>query len=205
MPVVREGAPPAVDVYIDDGRHGEYQHQPVHWNNQSVWNRRFADSGTLHEDPWLNRTNFAYVRVRNRGTQTANDVVVRAFHTDPGAGPLARRPPIQRPTPSRRAASTVGPFSWTPTTPDHECLLMIASATGTQATSTRSARASRSAAASAGSPSQASGQASSTASSWSRAGALSGCAMGRPIDRSPPFPQAHVGGRFAQAPSSLRS
>ena len=83
---MREGAPPAVDGYIDDGRHGEYQHQPVHWNNQSVWNRRFADSGTLHEDPWLNRTNFAYVRVRNRGTQTANDVVVRAFHTDPGAG-----------------------------------------------------------------------------------------------------------------------
>ena len=28
------GAPPPVDVYIDDGRHGEYPFQPVFWNNQ---------------------------------------------------------------------------------------------------------------------------------------------------------------------------
>ncbi len=47
------GAPPAVDVYINDGRHGEYQHQPVHWHCQNVWNRRYADTGTIHEDPWL--------------------------------------------------------------------------------------------------------------------------------------------------------
>jgi zinc metalloprotease ZmpB len=136
-PVAREGRPPAQDVYIDDGRNGEYQHQPVHWNNQSVWNRRFADDGTAHEDPWLNRTNFAYTRVRNRGTATATGVVVRAFHTDPGAG-LVWPDDWQAMTTAQIAVPdipaggqvVVGPFAWTPTTPDHECLLMVASSSG---------------------------------------------------------------------------
>ncbi|MBA2416249.1 MAG: hypothetical protein H0V64_10265 [Geodermatophilaceae bacterium] len=136
-PVAREGKPPAQDVYIDDGRHGEYQHQPVHWDNQNVWNRRYADDGTAHEDPWLNRTNYAYTRVRNRGTATATGVVVRAFHTDPGAG-LVWPNDWQAMTTAQLAVpdippggeAVVGPFSWTPTTPDHECLLMIASSAG---------------------------------------------------------------------------
>ena len=29
-----------VDVYIDDGRGGEYQYQPVLWNTTTIWNRR---------------------------------------------------------------------------------------------------------------------------------------------------------------------
>ncbi len=136
-PVAREGRPPAVDVYIDDGRHGEYQFQPVHWDTQSVWNRRFADDGTLHEDPWLGRANFAYCRVRNRGTQTATGVVVRAFHCNPGAG-LVWPGDWQAMSTTQLAVAdippggevTVGPFSWTPSQPDHECLLMIASAAG---------------------------------------------------------------------------
>ena len=136
-PVTREGKPPAQDVYIDDGRHGEYQYQPVHWENQNVWNRRYADDGTLHEDPWLSRTNYAYCRVRNRGTATATNVVVRAYSTDPGAGlvwpdnwvPMAT---VQLSAPDIPAGGevVVGPFSWTPTVADHECLLMIASSSG---------------------------------------------------------------------------
>ena len=82
-PVAQEGAPPAVDVYIDDGRHGEYQHQPVHWNCQNVWNRRFADNGKAHEDPLLGQPNSCYVRVRDRGSVTAEHVVVRGFHCNP--------------------------------------------------------------------------------------------------------------------------
>lgn len=135
--VTTEGRPPAVDVYIDDGRHGEYQFQPVHWDNQNIWNRRYADNGTQHEDPWLARTNFVYCRVRNRGTETATGVVVKAFHTDPGAG-LVWPNDWQAMTTAQLTAPnippggevTVGPFSWTPTEADHECLLMIASATG---------------------------------------------------------------------------
>jgi len=136
-PVVREGRPPAQDVYIDDGRSGEYQFQPVHWNNQNVWNRRFADGGPAHEDPWLNRTNFAYTRVRNRGTEVATNVSVRAFHTDPGAGLTwpddwlaMTTAQIGAPDIPPGGEVVVGPFSWTPSTPAHECLLMIASSDG---------------------------------------------------------------------------
>ncbi|MBA2390410.1 MAG: hypothetical protein H0V67_09155 [Geodermatophilaceae bacterium] len=137
VPVAREGKPPAQDVYIDDGRHGEYQHQPVHWDNQNVWNRRYADDGTAHEDPWLNRPNFAYTRVRNRGTATATGVIVKAFHTDPGAG-LVWPDDWQAMTTAQVSLPDIppggevqaGPFTWTPTTPDHECLLMIASSAG---------------------------------------------------------------------------
>ncbi|MEO6653978.1 MAG: hypothetical protein ABIP17_15125 [Ilumatobacteraceae bacterium] len=136
-PVAREGAPPAVDVYVDDGRHGEYQYQPVHWNCQNVWNRRFADGGTAHEDPLLGRANFCYVRVRNRGTQTAQNVSVRAFHCNPGAGltwPDDWQPmttiSLTAPNIPPGGEITVGPFTWTPSQPDHECLLMVASANG---------------------------------------------------------------------------
>ncbi len=136
-PVTTEGQPPAQDVYIDDGRNGEYQFQPVHWDNQNVWNRRSADAGTLHQDPWLNQTNYAYCRVRNRGTQTATGVVVKAYHTDPGAGLTWPDDWVAMTTAQLSAPDipsggdvVVGPFSWTPTTADHECLLMIASASG---------------------------------------------------------------------------
>lgn len=136
-PVATEGAPPAVDVYVDDGRHGEYQYQAVHWNCQNVWNRRFADGGTAHEDPLLGQPNFCYVRVRNRGTQTAQNVVVRGFHCNPGAG-LTWPDDWQSMTTAQLTAPnippggevTVGPFTWTPSQPDHECLLMVASADG---------------------------------------------------------------------------
>jgi zinc metalloprotease ZmpB len=37
--VTTPGAPPLVDVYIDDGRAGEYQYLAVHWNTTTIWNR----------------------------------------------------------------------------------------------------------------------------------------------------------------------
>jgi hypothetical protein len=44
------GAPPPVDVYIEDGRHGEYPFQPNHWSCHAIWNRRHNDGGTTHEN-----------------------------------------------------------------------------------------------------------------------------------------------------------
>ncbi|WP_330253408.1 hypothetical protein OG874_02005 [Nocardia sp. NBC_00565] len=136
-PVTTVGDPPAVDVYIDDGRTGEYEFQPVYWNNPNVWNRRSADSAQTHEEPWLLRTNYAYCRVRNRGTQTASGVRVKAYHCRPGAG-LVWPNDWQAMTTAELTAVdiapgdevTVGPFAWTPSQPDHECILMITSATG---------------------------------------------------------------------------
>jgi len=136
-PTSLEGTAPAVDVYIDDGRRGEYQFQAVHWNNQNVWNRRYADAGTLNEEPWLGRPNFAYCRVRNRGTQTATGVTVRAFHCNPGVGltwpddwQTMTTPSLTVPNIPPGGEATVGPFTWTPSQPDHECLLMVSSAIG---------------------------------------------------------------------------
>jgi zinc metalloprotease ZmpB len=139
VPVISEGAPPAVDVYIEDGRHGEYQFQPVHWDCHAIWNRRHADGGTTHEDPVVGVTNYAYVKIKNRGTQPANNVVVKAYYADPAAGlvypndwtPMTT-PQLSAPVvaPNNAVEIMVGPFKWTPTAAGHQCLFMVVSATG---------------------------------------------------------------------------
>ena len=137
VPVTQEGAPPAVDVYIDDGRHGEYQYQPNHWSNQAIWNRRSADGGTLHEEPIVNQTNQGYVFVRNRGTQTATGVVVKAYHAEPSVGltfpndwSAMTTTQLTAPNIPPGGEVKVGPFAWTPTELGHECMFMVASAIG---------------------------------------------------------------------------
>ncbi|MFT3798077.1 hypothetical protein [Microbacterium sp.] len=139
--VATRGLPPAQDVYIDDGRGGEYPFQPVHWHTTTVWNRRSPDGLTGHEEPEIGATNYAYVKVKNRGTQTATNVVVRGFHTKPGAGLLWPADFTAFTTPSISAGSIaggntqekiVGPFEWTPNINayGHDCMLMVVSADG---------------------------------------------------------------------------
>ena len=121
--VTSEGAPPPVDVYIDDGRHGEYQFQPTYWNNTSIWNRRMADSMVVHEKPIIGSTNYIYVKIKNRGTEIANNVRVRGYHSKPGAG-LLLPDDIQPLTTAELPAGTlaannteekiIGPFEWIP-------------------------------------------------------------------------------------------
>jgi zinc metalloprotease ZmpB len=133
------GAPPSVDVYIDDGRAGEYQYQANFWSNQSVWNRRNPDAGATHEDPIVGQTNYAYVKIKNRGSQPATAVSVQAFHANPAAGlsyPIDWLPmttaELAAPdvAPNDSAEIVVGPFEWTPTHVGHECMLMVVSADG---------------------------------------------------------------------------
>jgi hypothetical protein len=133
------GAPPAVDVYIDDGRGGEYPYQPNFWSCQSIWNRRHNDGGTTHEEPITNQTNYAYVALKNRGSQNATNVVVKAFHANPAAGlsypidwtPMNTTQLTAADVSANNAGQiTVGPFEWVPTHVGHECIFMIASATG---------------------------------------------------------------------------
>lgn len=146
---LNSGAPPSVDVYIDDGRTGEYQYLPVHWATTTIWNRRTPD-GTVHhdhEEPALldaagnPATNYAYVKIKNRGTSIANNVIVNGFHCKPSAGVLWPND-LQPMTTAQLSAGTlqpnnteekiVGPFEWTPVTNawGHDCMLMIVSATG---------------------------------------------------------------------------
>lgn len=136
-PVSVQGDPPDVDVYIDDGRNGEYPFQQNFWNTTDMWNRLAADSGVAHETPVVGVTNYMYVRVQNRGTQTANNVEVKAFHNIPSVGliwPDSWQPmtTVQLPGGSITSggATIVGPFEWTPAIAGHECLLAVVEATG---------------------------------------------------------------------------
>jgi hypothetical protein len=138
-PVAQPGAPPTVDVYIDDGRAGAYApYLPDFSATADIWNRQLPDGGTAHEPPLADFPNYVYVRVRNRGTQAATDVAVKLFEAEPASGlnwPSAWTPAA---TPQLAATgpittgghSLVGPFTWTPHVAGVVCLLASSSATG---------------------------------------------------------------------------
>lgn len=133
------GAPPAVDIFLDDGRSGGYEPAGAYvFSTDDVWNRRASDDGTTHEDPVAGRPNFLYVRVRNRGTSTANGVEVATFTTrdaDERPFPTAW---TATDTPSAQAAQSiapggdeiVGPLAWTAGAEGHVAVLASAEAAG---------------------------------------------------------------------------
>jgi hypothetical protein len=136
MTFLAAGDPSDVDLYIDDGRHGEYDYLKNFWSNGNIWNRRQADGGTAHEDPVVGVDNFAYVKIRNRGSAQATGVTVRGFHCRPSAGllwpddwqPMATSSVVAPDVPANNAQEVVaGPLRWVPSQPDHECMLMIVS------------------------------------------------------------------------------
>jgi zinc metalloprotease ZmpB len=139
--ITTEGDPPQVDVYIDDGRAGEYEFQHVHWHTTTIWNRRTADGIDAHQEPELGSTNYAYVKIKNRGTSQATNVVVHGYHTKPGAG-LNWPADFEALTTASITAGTlnannseekiVGPFEWTPNINayGHDCMLMVVKADG---------------------------------------------------------------------------
>jgi hypothetical protein len=130
--------PPPVDVYIEDGRHGEYRYQSNYWSCPAIWNRRRNDRGTAHETPQAGVTNYAYVKIKNRGLRKATKVAVRAFHAPASAKlsfPDGWKPmqPAQRDAadvpPHSSAEILVGPFAWVPKS-RQEAMLMVVSAAG---------------------------------------------------------------------------
>ncbi len=139
--ITSAGDPPDVDVYIDDGRGGEYPFQHVHWHTTTVWNRRLPDDVDTHQEPELGSPNYAYVKIRNRGTQQAQNVVVYGYHTKPGAGlnwpadfEAFNTASINVGTVNANNTEEVivGPFEWTPNinTYGHDCMLMVVTADG---------------------------------------------------------------------------
>lgn len=138
-PVTRPGAPPAVDVYVDDGRGGGYDPQgSFQFSSADVWNRRAADAGTTHQEAVAGRQNFLFVRVKNRGTRSAANVVVEAFSTRAQGERLFPTEWTALDTPSARAAApvasggetVVGPFQWNPGAEGPIAVLVSASADG---------------------------------------------------------------------------
>lgn len=140
--VTSPGDPPPVDVYINDGRNGEYSYLQRFWKTKDIWNRRNPDGGTAHETPVSNQTNYVYVDVKNRGTEKAEALRVEGYHCRPQAGlvwpsdwtPMQTK---QRSPGDLPAGNTtqVGPFEWVPQTTGHACLLMTVSAQGSGDTS----------------------------------------------------------------------
>ena len=134
----KEGLPPPVDVYIEDSRHGEYRYQANYWSCQAIWNRRHADRGTAHETPRAGATNYAYVKIKNRGSKKATKVAVRAFHA-PASAKLSFPEGWQPMHTAQRSAADVpahssvevlvGPFAWVPKS-RQEAMLMIVTAAG---------------------------------------------------------------------------
>jgi hypothetical protein len=134
----KKGAPPPVDVYIEDGRRGEYDYRSDYALCRAIWNRRKADRGRAHEQPVAGVVNYAFVKIKNRGFMPAADVVVRAFHCRASAQSVYPRDWLPMQTVSLRVATVppnssreivVGPFAWVPTAA-RESMLMIASAAG---------------------------------------------------------------------------
>lgn len=74
-----DGRPPEVDLYIDDGRGGEYPWLANFTNTPDIWTRYEPDGGTGHQDPLVGTPMYVYVAVRNRGAQAAAGATVKAF------------------------------------------------------------------------------------------------------------------------------
>lgn len=139
--ITTAGGPPDVDVYVDDGRAGEYQFQHVHWHTTTIWNRRAPDGIDAHQEPELGSINYAYVKIKNRGTQQAQNVAIYGYHTKPGAGLNWPADFDAFTTPSINVGTVnanntqevvVGPFEWTPNINGygHDCMLMVVTADG---------------------------------------------------------------------------
>jgi hypothetical protein len=135
-----EGSPPPVDVYINDGRNGEYQYIANHWSCQDIWNRTGTtggDGGGIHQEPIVGETNRAFVRIKNRGSQIATNVVVKGYHCNPGVGltyPVDWTPMTDASLSAPDIAANdnvgivVGPFRWIPSQLEHECMFFSVSA-----------------------------------------------------------------------------
>jgi len=118
------GDPPPIDVYIEDGRHGEYPYTPD-WlaDPSAVWNRHQSDGGTVDQAPVANANNYVYVRVNNRGAQPATDAQVTVYVAlqsplwpDPAAWTMLQLAPGgtgQGPV-AGGGSAVFGPYLWQP-------------------------------------------------------------------------------------------
>jgi hypothetical protein len=136
-PITRVGLPPDVDVYIDDGRGGEYMPYLADFRgNAEIWNRTAADGQTANQAPTAGVPSFAYVRVRNRGTNPATGVVVRGFQSripQAAVWPTDWKPLAPASVAVPNAIPTggnvvVGPFPWTPQSAGESLLFGVSAA-----------------------------------------------------------------------------
>jgi hypothetical protein len=135
------GAPPAVDVFVDDVG-GEYDWQ-VDWHAEKseVWARRTPDGLLEHQPVRAGRTSYLYLRARNRGHRTAFGATasLHVANADPDLVWPDRRAwrelPPRAPADARAdiapgGSVVVGPFPWTPRRPGRKTILVELNAPG---------------------------------------------------------------------------
>lgn len=142
-PTNQIGNPPQVDVFVNDGRDGDFSFSET-LESMDIWNRQQSDAGTVNQAPVAGQENFAFVRVSNRGLSQASEVGVRAFQS---SVPTDQVWPVdwQPLTDASLAVAdsilpgnsvVVGPFRWTPNSMQ-ATLLMSVSASGDQSNLSR--------------------------------------------------------------------
>lgn len=137
-PALLTGDPHAADLFIRDasGDDGSYPSSDTHWQSPDIWVRNRlpgkeeANSVSNHQRPIINRTNYIYVNVKNRGTETATGIKVSTYRCDPGMAMLwpENFKPVEEMGVNDLAAdgsAVVGPFNWNPEHRGHECLLAV--------------------------------------------------------------------------------
>lgn len=117
------------DVYIADhvhdngSRFDSANRSPDIWSQIERSGREAHGVVNPHTSPEFGQTNYAYVRVHNRGTEPTNEAVVRmrarGFSTFPKGDGRSEGIPIEglRPGETR----IVGPFTWDPPSIGHGC------------------------------------------------------------------------------------
>jgi hypothetical protein len=136
LPVTREGAAPEIDVYVDDGRKGEYQYQSQLGEAKDICNRYISDGVFQHQDPVANKENFLYVKVKNRGSSTATNIIAKAYSSKKSINTVF---PTDWTSLNTQEIATndeltsggelvIGPFKWTPTLEDKSILVNVSAA-----------------------------------------------------------------------------
>ncbi|GAB5400835.1 MAG: hypothetical protein Aureis2KO_24200 [Aureisphaera sp.] len=138
--VIQTGDARSANLFIRDSNSdiGAYPSPIPHWESPDIWVRNNdpitpgEDPNDGHQHPIVNQVNYLYAIVRNNGSAPANSVSVEAFNCAPGTGMIwptdFNSMGILNVPGSIPVAGDVrvGPFLWTPTVLNHECLMVVA-------------------------------------------------------------------------------
>lgn len=133
--------PPHYDIYIEDGRSGDYDYITNFWSTTDIVNRNQNDGTTTfaHQNPIPGATNYLFVKIKNRGTQTATNIEMKAYKCNAGGGNIWPNDwqylGVINPSSSLPATPTaemiIGPITWTaPTAFSHTCILITVQCDG---------------------------------------------------------------------------
>ncbi|TYO67236.1 hypothetical protein FXV83_06350 [Bradyrhizobium hipponense] len=134
------GRPPAIDVYVDDGRAGSYGYTDGwHALPQVLWVCNGADCGAPGEPPRSGYVNYVYVKLGNRGDQPAIAASVDIFAAigdatetwDVARGGWQKLQGNYQPQDVHPGEMVkFGPFEWTPQAGVRNALLVRATVAG---------------------------------------------------------------------------